>query len=309
MKMTGDDFKHDKAKRNAIIQKLVDYGVSALSSKEVVFMADSFAKETIDSLNRFWDGLVATWPDLSDETPQFKKEFYQKHLDAMETEARKLYDAACEEFKLPVNERHKKSFPIIPKVRTIYEPPKGVKNEGTIMVVLSMGLLKGVGKDGEWDLALAKKVFTNKFLLASIDAFNTTDNPDEPCGYTIVCTEAHTLEGLGIKESRPWHTPKKDSEFWKMCKNILKLQIGSYAPKVLCLHSAPARGVFGFEEGEIGFSGEDLHHVNFEDVNGNSLVDFNIFIEAFDHPASARFVRLFWQMTREAKKLSKLIGA
>ena len=90
---------------------------------------------------------------------------------------------------------------------------------------------------------------------------------------------------------------------------FMKLQIGAHAPKVLILHSAPARGVFGFKEGEIGFSGEDLHHVNFEDVNGNSLVDFNIFIEAFDHPASARFVRLFWQMTREAKELSKLIEA
>ena len=90
---------------------------------------------------------------------------------------------------------------------------------------------------------------------------------------------------------------------------FMKLQIGAHAPKVLILHSAPARGVFGFKEGEIGFSGENKHCKNFEFPGGKRLVDFNIFIEAFDHPASARFVRLFWQMTREAKKLSKLIGA
>ena len=94
---------------------------------------------------------------------------------------------------------------------------------------------------------------------------------------------------------------------------FMKLQIGAHAPKVLILHSAPARGVFGFKEGEIGFSGEEKHHKNFEfegeEIPFKRLVDFNIFIEAFDHPASARFVRLFWQMTREAKELSKLIEA
>ena len=131
--------------------------------------------------------------------------------------------------------------------------------------------------------------------------------------YTIVFTEAHTLEGLGVEKSKPWHTPKKGHRLWKMCKNILKLQIGAHAPKVLILHSAPARGVFGFEEGEIGFSGEKKHRKEFEffgdDEKVKHLVDFNIFIEAFNHPASARFVRAFWQWAREAKALRKLLGA
>ena len=214
-------------------------------------------------------------------------------------------------FDLPKKYRHEDSFPIIPTVKTLYEPPAGTTSEGTIMVVLSMGFMKGVRpvKGGKWERELAKEVFTNKFLLASIDAFNTTDDPDVPCNYKIVFTEAHTLEGLGVEKSKPWHTPKKGHKLWVMCKNILKLQIGAHAPKVLCLHSAPARGVFGFKEGDIGFSGENKHCKNFEFPGGKRLVDFNIFIEAFDHPASARFVRLFWQMTREAKKLSKLIGA
>ena len=98
------------------------------------------------------------------------------------------------------------------------------------------------------------------------------------------------LEGA-VKESKPWSTPKPGSEFWKMCKNIVKLQIAVTQPVVLCLHSQPARKLFYFKEGEIGFSGQEKHHAKFEDDKSNDLVDFNIFIEAFDHPASlARFV-------------------
>ena len=271
MKMTGDGFQPDKVKRDAIIKKIVEHGDSALSSKENVRLADEFAHKTIKGLTDFWETRMKAWPKSFSDSAD-KQRFYQRELDAMETQARKCYDAACDVFDLPVDKRHKESFPIIPTVKPLYEPPPGVKNRGTIMVVLSMGLLKGVGPNGEWDLELAKNVFTNKFLLASVDAFNTTDDPDVPCNYTIVCTEAHTLEGLNAKKSKPWHTPKKNSKFWKMCKVILKLQIGAYAPKVLCLHSAPARGVFNFEEGEIGFSGEDKHRKEFEFFGENKKV-------------------------------------
>ena len=307
MKMKCDNFKLDEAKRDDIVAYKKKYGDSALSSKDVVYMADCYALECIGGLEEKWKTLEDDWRRNPFNT-EAKKEFYQRHLDAMEDEARKLYVAASKKFGL---EGYCHTQSIIPKVRTLYEPPAGTTSKGTIMVVLSMGFMKGVrpGPNGEWELELAKEVFTNKFLLASIDAFNTTDDPDVPCNYTIVCTEAHTLEGLNAKKSKPWHTPKKGHKLWVMCKNILKLQIGAHAPKVLILHSAPARGVFGFEEGEIGFSGEKKHCKNFEFPGGKRLVDFNIFIEAFDHPASARFVRLFWQMTREAKKLSKLIGA
>ena len=312
MKMKCDNFKLDEAKRDAIVAYKKKYGDSALSSKDVVYMADCYGLECIGGLEKKWKTLERELLP-SPFNAKAKIEFYQRHLVEMETEARKLYEDASEKFGLEEDDYHTQS--IIPEARTLYEPPKGVKNQGTIMVVLSMGFMKGVrpGKGGKWELELAKEVFTNKFLLASVDAFNTTDDPDVPCNYTIVFTEAHTLEGLGVKKSKPWHTPKKGHRLWKMCKNILKLQIGAYAPKVLILHSAPARGVFGFKEGEIGFSGEEKHHKNFEfegeEIPFKRLVDFNIFIEAFDHPASARFVRLFWQMTREAKELSKLIGA
>ena len=307
MKMKCDNFKLNVGKRDAIVAYKKKYGDSALSSKDVVYMADCYGLECIGGLEKKWKTLERELLP-SPFNAKAKIEFYQRHLVAMETEARKLYVAASKKFGL---EGYCHTQSIIPKVRTLYEPPAGTTSKGTIMVVLSMGFMKGVRpvKGGKWERELAKEVFTNKFLLASIDAFNTTDDPDVPCDYKIVFTEAHTLEGLGVEKSKPWHTPKKGHKLWVMCKNILKLQIGAHAPKVLILHSAPARGVFGFEEGEIGFSGEKKHCKNFEFPGGKRLVDFNIFIEAFDHPASARFVRLFWQMTREAKKLSKLIGA
>ena len=190
MKMTGDGFQPDKVKRDAIIKKIVEHGDSALSSKENVRLADEFAHETIKGLTDFWETRMKAWPKSFVDSAD-KQQFYQRELDAMETQARKCYDAACDVFDLPEKYRHEESFPIIPTVKPLYVPPPGITSKGTIMVVLSMGLLKGVGPDGKWDLELAKEVFTNKFLLASVDAFNATDDPDAPCDYTIVCTEAH----------------------------------------------------------------------------------------------------------------------
>jgi len=129
------------------------------------------------------------------------------------------------------------------------------------------------------------------------------------CPYSFCFVEADAFQGCALTNSKPWSTPKPGSQCEYFAKVVVKLQIAVTRPVVLCLHSQPSRKLFYFKEGEIGFSGQTKHRAKFQDIKNNDLVPFNIFIEAFNHPASARFVRLFWQWAREAKALRELLGA
>ena len=301
----GDnDFKIDQAVLGRHRADLEKYGVDGISNE-----ARDYVKSALWSKVR--QPLIDWWGPKRDAIPREMDAIrMQQHcqllLDEWNEKTKELYPKACDDINLPDEFRH--GFSIIPEINYIYNPPSHVEKKGTVMIVLSSGFNKGWDKHGNFDLKLGEKIYTMKFLLSAVDTYNVTE-PDEVCPYSFCFVEADAFQGLALTNSKPWSTPKPKSQCEYFAKVVLKLQIAVTRPVVLCLHSQPARKLFYFKEGEIGFSGQEKHRAKFQDDKSNDLVPFNIFIEAFNHPASARFVRAFWQWAREAKALRELLGA
>ena len=175
--------------------------------------------------------------------------------------------------------------------------------EGHGQIARSSGFNKAWDKHGNFDLKLGEKIHHE---VPSSAAYLQRHGPGRG---VPVFTALSSRRVPPLTNSKPWSTPKPGSRCDMFAKIVVRLQIAVTQPDVLCLHSQPARKLFYFKEGEIGFSGQNKHRAKFQDIKSNDLVPFNIFIEAFNHPASARFVRAFWQWAREAKALRKLLGA
>ena len=303
----ADDFEVVPAELKRHLADLEKYKVDGISNEARDYFKSALWSKMRQPLIDWWGPKRDAIPREMD--PIRMQQHCQYLLGAWKKKTKELYLEACKAIKLPDEFRH--GFSIIPETNYIYKPPSHVEKKGTVMIVLSSGFNKGWDKHGNFDLKLGEKIYTMKFLLSAVDTYNVTD-PDiavKECPYSFCFVEADAFQGLAVTNSKPWSTPKPGSQCENLAKVVVKLQIAVTQPVVLCLHSQPARKLFYFKEGEIGFSGQEKHRAKFQDDKSNDLVPFNIFIEAFNHPASARFVRAFWQWAREAKALRELLGA
>ena len=304
----ADDFEIDQAVLGRHRADLEKYGVDGISNEARDYFKSSMWSKMRQPLFDWWQPLKKAIPSPEDMGADRMQQHSQYLLDEWKKKTKALYLEACVHDDIKMPEKYRHDFSIIPEINYIYDPPSHVEKKGTVMIVLSSGFNKGWDKHGNFDLKLGEKIYTMKFLLSAVDTYNVTD-PDEVCPYSFCFVEADAFQGLAVTDSKPWSTPKPGSQCENLAKVVVKLQIAVTQPVVLCLHSQPARKLFYFKEGEIGFSGLAKHRAKFQDDKSNDLVPFNIFIEAFNHPASARFVRAFWQWAREAKALRELLGA
>ena len=303
----ADDFEVVPAELKRHLADLEKYKVDGISNEARDYFKSALWSKMRQPLIDWWGPKRDAIPREMD--PIRMQQHCQYLLGAWKKKTKELYLEACKAIKLPDEFRH--GFSIIPETNYIYKPPSHVEKKGTVMIVLSSGFNKGWDKHGNFDLKLGEKIYTMKFLLSAVDTYNVTD-PDiavKECPYSFCFVEADAFQGCALTNSTPWSTPKPGSRCDMFAKIVVRLQIAVTQPDVLCLHSQPARKLFYFKEGEIGFSGQNKNRAKFQDIKSNDLVPFNIFIEAFNHPASARFVRAFWQWAREAKALRKLLGA
>ena len=305
----ADDFEIDQAVLGRHRADLEKYGVDGISNEARDYFKSSMWSKMRKPLFKWWQPLEKAIPSFEDmEDANGMQQHSQYLLGEWKKKTKELYLEACKDDDIKMPEKYRHDFSINPEINYIYDPPSHVEKKGTVMIVLSSGFNKGWDKHGNFDLKLGEKIYTMKFLLSAVDTYNVTD-PDEVCPYSFCFVEADAFQGLAVTDSKPWSTPKPGSQCENLAKVVVKLQIAVTQPVVLCLHSQPARKLFYFKEGEIGFSGQKKHRAKFQDIKSNDLVPFNIFIEAFNHPASARFVRAFWQWAREAKALRELLGA
>ena len=307
----ADDFRIDQAVLGRHRADLERYGVSGISNEARDYIKSSLWSKVRKPLFDWWQPLKKAIPSPEDMDADRMQHHCQYLLDEWKKKTKELYLEACKDDDIKMPEKYRHDFSIIPEINYIYDPPSHVEKKGTVMIVLSSGFNKAWDKHGNFDLKLGEKIYTMKFLLSAVDTYNVTDpnSAVKECPYSFCFVEADAFQGLAVTNSKPWSTPKPGSQCENLAKVVVKLQIAVTQPVVLCLHSQPARKLFYFKEGEIGFSGQEKHRAKFQDDKSNDLVRFNIFIEAFNHPASARFVRAFWQWAREAKALRKLLGA
>ena len=304
----ADGFEVVQAELGPHLADLEKYGVDGISNEARDYFKSSMWSKMRQPLFDWWQPLEKAIPSPEDMNANRMQQHCHKLLGEWKKKTKALYLEACVHDDIKMPEKYRHDFSIIPEINYIYDPPSHVEKKGTVMIVLSSGFNKGWDKHGNFDLKLGEKIYTMKFLLSAVDTYNVTD-PDKVCPYSFCFVEADAFQGCALTNSKPWSTPKPDSQCENFAKVVVKLQIAATQPVVLCLHSQPARKLFYFKEGEIGFSGLAKHRAKFQDDKSNDLVPFNIFIEAFNHPASARFVRLFWQWAREAKALRELLGA
>ena len=280
----ADDFEVVPAELKRHLADLEKYKVDGISNEARDYIKSSLWSKVRKPLFDWWQPLKKAIPSPEDMDADRMQHHCQYLLDEWKKKTKELYREACDDDDIKMPEEYRHDFSIIPEINYIYDPPSHVEKKGTVMIVLSSGFNKGWDKHGNFDLKLGEKIYTMKFLLSAVDTYNVTD-PDEVCPYSFCFVEADAFQGLAVTNSKPWSTPKPGSRCDMFAKIVVKLQIAATQPDVLCLHSQPARKLFYFKEGEIGFSGQMKHRAKFQDDKSNDLVPFNIFIEAFNHPA------------------------
>ena len=281
----ADGFEIVQADLDGHLADLEKYKVDGISNEARDYFKSALWSKMREPLFDWWQPLEKAIPSPEDMNANRMQQHCHKLLGEWKKKTKELYLEACKAIKLPEEYRH--GFSIIPETNYIYDPPSHVEKKGTVMIVLSSGFNKAWDKHGNFDLKLGEKIYTMKFLLSAVDTYNVTD-PDKVCPYSFCFVEADAFQGCALTNSKPWSTPKPGSQCEYFAKVVVKLQIAATQPVVLCLHSQPARNMFYFKEGEIGFSGLAKHRAKFQDDKSNDLVPFNIFIEAFNHPASAK---------------------
>ena len=170
--------------------------------------------------------------------------------------------------------------------------------ENSVVFVLTDDLNKGVNDDGTPNLEKYKKVLTIRFILAAAHATKFQFN--------IWVVEANSLR-FRQNTSKPWPWPHPESDFEKLCREVLIEQLKDIKPVAIFLHSSPARGMFGVKVGELMFAGRE--HLGLAKVGGLDEVaearGGPILVEGFDHPAQARFFKAFWEWGKIAVEAAR----
>ena len=211
--------------------------------------------------------------------------------DELETDLRSVHVAASLDQGFELNEIDKAK--VIARKKKIYGD-----YEESVVFVLTDDLNKGVNDDGTPNLEKYKKVLTIRFILAAAHATKFQFN--------IYVVEANSLR-FRQNTSKPWPWPHQESDFEKLCREVLIEQLKDIKPVAIFLHSSPARGMFKVKVGEPVFAGRA--HLGLEKVGGLDEVaearGGPILVEGFDHMAQARFFKAFWEWGKIAVELAR----